>query len=140
MKIEIVLLVSGYLIETVATNEFYDTKSIDLRSKYEEALRATATVLYGATWFINDENLYHLFGVEQEENAERDSVSIPAGQFAVATVPKDMPLIQVWVEMFEENGLPASGYNYIEAEKCFELFGEDGVREIWVPVVKSEVS
>jgi len=78
--------------------------------------------------------LYYLFGVEQEESTDKDSVSIPAGLFAVATVPNDMPLIQAWVEMWEENGLPSTSYSYIEAEKCFELFGENGVREIWVPV------
>jgi len=132
----------GYQIETLATDESYDTKSIDLRKKHEESLRANDAILYGATWFTDDEKLYYLFGAarndgaEQKENVGSDSVSIPAGLFAIATVPKDMPLIQAWVEMWEENGLPSTGYKYIEAEKCFELFGEDGVREIWVPVCR----
>ena len=128
--------ISGYLIETFATDESYDEKSMALRKQYEESLRANATVLYGATWFINDEKLYYLFGVEQENKTEKDSISIPAGLFAVVTVPKGMPLIQAWVETWEENGLPSTGYDYIEGEKCFELFGEAGVREIWVPVSK----
>ena len=86
--------ISSYLIETLAADESYDAKSIDLRNKYEELLRASDTILYGATWFTNDEKLYYLFGVEQENKVYRDSVSMPAGTFAVATVPKDMPLIQ----------------------------------------------
>lgn len=131
--------IGGYLIETLATDESYDAKSIDLRNKHEESLRANNAVLYGATWFTNDKKLYYLFGAEQEGNTGNDSVDIPAGLFAVATVPEDMPLIQAWVEMWEESGLPSTGYSYIEAEKCFELFGENGVREIWVPVVKSNV-
>ena len=36
---------------------------MDLRSKYEEPLKANNSVLYGATWFTNDEKLYYLFGV-----------------------------------------------------------------------------
>ena len=128
----------GFLIETLATDESYDAKSIDLRKKHEESLRATATELYGATWFTNDEKLYYLFGVTEEKSTAKDSVSIPAGLYAVATVPNDMPLIQAWVEMWEENGLPSTGYSYIEAAKCFELFGEGGLREIWVPVVKTD--
>ena len=130
------LTISGYLIKTLATDESYDVKSKDLRNKHEESLRASDNILYGATWFTDDEQLYYLFGVEQENNVLKDSVSIPAGIFAVATVPKDMPLIQAWAELFEEKGLPTTGYSYIEAEKCFELFGKNGVREIWVPVKK----
>ena len=123
----------------MATDESYNAKSIDLRNKYEESLRATDSILYGVTWFVNDERLYYLFGTKQEYGTEKDSVYIPAGIFAVATVPNNMPLIQAWVEMWEENGLPSTGYSYIEAEKCFELFGEDGTREIWVPVAKINV-
>jgi predicted transcriptional regulator YdeE len=47
-------------------------------------------------------------------------------------------LFEAWEELFE-TGLPSAGYSYIEAEKCFELFYQNGVREIWVPVVKSNV-
>ena len=132
--------ISGYLIETLATDESYDIKSKDLRDKYEGSLRMNETTLYGVTWFTNDEHLYYLFGAEQtsQNHAGDSSVCIPEGVFAVATVPEDMPLIQAWNDMWE-TGLPSIGYNYIEAEKCFELFGENGVREIWVPVVKSGV-
>jgi len=130
--------ISGYLIETLSTDESYDIKSMDLRNKYENSLRMDEAILYGATWFTNDGNLYYLFGVEQtnSNHAENHKVSIPEGLFAVATVPEDMPLIQAWREMWE-TGLPSIGYDYIEAEKCFERFGENNVREIWVPVVKS---
>ena len=127
--------ICGYLIETLATDESYNSKSIDLRNKHEKSLCENNSVLYGATWFTNDEKLYYLFGAEQKNAAGKDSVSIPAGLYAVATVPPNMPVIQAWVEMWEEKGLPSTGYNYIEAEKCFELFGEN--TEIWVPVVKS---
>ncbi|MCL2610846.1 MAG: hypothetical protein FWE02_04115 [Defluviitaleaceae bacterium] len=60
------------------------------------------------------------------------------GLNAVVAVPKDMPLIQAWGEM-GEIGLSSIGYNYIEAEKCFELFGENNVRKIWVSAVKFNV-
>jgi len=131
--------ISGYLIETLSTDESYDIKSMNLRNKYENSFRMDETILYGATWFTNDGNLYYLFGVEQTNpnHAENHKVSIPGGLFAVATVPEDMPLIQAWREMWE-TGLPSIGYDYIEAEKCFELFGENSIREIWVPVVKSK--
>ena len=131
--------IHGYLIETLATDESYDAKSIDLRSEHEASLRATAAVLYGATWFTDEGELYYLFGAAEELDARHDSVLIPAGVFAVATVPDDMPLIQAWTEMWEEKGLPATGYRYIEAAKCFELFGAAGLREIWVPVEKVDV-
>jgi len=142
--------INGYLIETLATDESYDMKSIALREKHEKLLRADNATLYGATWFTDDGNLYYLFGAAQAIETEReigagqanqnhagsDNVLIPKGLFAVATVPKDMLLIQAWGVMWE-TGLPSIGYNYIEAEKCFELFGENDVREIWVPVLKA---
>ena len=131
-------MIHGFLIETLATDEGYDEKSIALREKYEAILRVNNKNLFGATWFTNDEKLYYLFGVEQtgENQVGNDSVCIPEGLFAVATVPKEMPLIQAWVETWEENGLPSTGHDYIEGEKCFEVFGENNCREIWVPVVK----
>jgi len=132
--------ISGYLIETLPTDESYDAKCIELRRNHEDSLRENASVLYGATWFTNEVNLYYLFGAEQisQNHAGNSSVSIPEGLFAVATVPNDMPLIQAWNEIWK-TGLLSIGYNYIEAEKCFELFGEKNEREIWVPVVKSDV-
>ena len=132
--------IRGYLIETLATDESYDIKSIALRNKHEASLRANEATLYGATWFTNDGNLYYLFGAKQagQKHAGSDSVYIPGGLLAVAAVPKDMPLIQAWGEMWE-TGLPSVGCSYIEAEKCFELFGENNAREIWVPVVKANV-
>jgi len=132
--------ISGYLIETLTTEASYDVKSAELRDKHEASLRKHETTLYGATWFTNDEKLYYLFGVEagSQNHVGSDSVQIPGGLFAVATVPSEMPLIHAWVKTWEANGLSSIGYDYIEGEKCFELFGEDGVREIWVPVVKNE--
>ena len=129
--------ISGYLIETLATNESYDEKSMDLRRQHEASFRVNNTLLYGATWFTKDKRLYYLFGVEQESDLGNDHVTIPTGLFAVATIPKDMPLIQAWVEM-EEHGLPSTGYAFIEGETCFELFAEGNVREIWIPVKKKE--
>ena len=57
--------IGGYLIEALATDESYDAKSLGLRSKHEESLRAENSVLYDATWFTSDEKLYYLFGAEQ---------------------------------------------------------------------------
>ena len=127
--------ISGYLIETLPTDDSYDTKCIQLRKEYEKSLRESATTLYGATWFTNDGNLYYLFGAEQvdQNHAKNSNVSIPGGLFAVATIPDDTPLIQAWNEMWS-SGLPSINRNYIENEKCFELFGENNLREIWVPV------
>jgi len=129
--------ITGYLIETLPTDDGYDTKCIALRDKHEAALRKNNAILYGATWFTETENLYYLFGAQQEMHGDAgiSNVDIPAGLFAVATVPADMPLIQAWNEMWA-TGLPSIGYTYIEGEKCFELFGENGVREIWVPAQK----
>jgi len=131
--------IKGYLIETLATDESYDTKSIALCKHHEEALRKRSSVLYGATWFTANGKLYYLFGSEQGDTGSTDNVNIPSSVFAVATVPTDMQLIQAWVAMWEETGLPSTGYSYIEAGTCFELFGEDGLIEIWVPVVKTNV-
>jgi len=131
--------IKGYLIETLATDESYDAKSIALRKHHEEALRKRSPVLYGATWFTADEKLYYLFGSEQGDAGSKDNVNIPSGVFAVATIPNDMQLIQAWVAMWEETGLPSTGYSYIEAGTCFELFGDDELIEIWVPVVKVNV-
>lgn len=131
-------MISGYLIETLATDEGYAEKSMNLRSKHETALRATNAVLYGATWFTGDGKLYYLFGAEQENSSANDSVVIPAGLFAVGTLPKEMPMIQAWVELWGERGLPSTGYSYVEGETCFERFAGDGAREIWVPVVKAD--
>ena len=129
--------ITGYQIETLATDESYDEKSIDLRSKHEDALRVNNAVLYGATWFTGEGKLYYLYGVAGGNTDGKDSVSMPTGLFAVATVHADMPMISAWVEMWEEKGLPSTGYAYIEAATCFEFFGENGVREIWVPVTKA---
>ena len=49
--------IKGYLIETLATDESYDAKSIALREHHEKALRKNSPVLYGATWFTADEKL-----------------------------------------------------------------------------------
>jgi len=132
--------IHGYLIETLPTDESYDDNCIELRKVHEECLRKNAAILYGATWFTSDGNLYYLFGAEHtnQNHAGGNKVCIPEGLFAVLTVPKDMPLIQAWNKMWE-TGLPSIGCSYIEEEKCFELFGEYNVREIWVPVVKSNI-
>jgi len=73
--------------------------------------------------------------VEQtdQNHTKNSNESISGGLFAVATIPEDMPLIQAWNEMWA-SGLPSINRNYIENEKCFELFGENNLREIWVPV------
>jgi len=123
--------IKGYLIETLATDESYDAKSIALREHHEKALRKNSAVLYGATWFTADEKLYYLFGSEQGDDGSKDSVNIPSGVFAVATVPHDMQLIQAWVAMWEEGGLPSTGYSYIEAETCFEVMDLEKFGCLW---------
>ena len=133
--------VSGYLTET--TYETHDKNIGSLWIQHEGKLRSVqgkGAPLYGATWYAdNGESYFYLLGIDRQDQATIDEsatrVEIPSALFAVATVPEGMPLLEAWTELFDK-GLPSVGHAYIDGEKCFDFFGEGGVREIWIPVTK----
>jgi len=128
--------VSGFSVES---NESSHEKDIALlRYKHEDNLKAIAekdSGLYFVTWLTGEDTYIYHFGIEgQDQNlADIIGVEVPAGCFAVATVPAEMPLLEAWGKLFEIDLLPL-GYNHDpNAGKYFEFHNNSGV-EIWIPV------
>jgi len=132
--------VSGYSVET---NESSHEKDIALlREKHEDKLRSISKNgfgLYFVTWLTESNNYIYLFGIEKHDKTPIDEaaacVKIPAANFAVATVPGGMPVLEAWAELFETGLQSVGSAPNTEHGIYFEFFNEIGVCEIWVPVI-----
>ena len=142
--------VSGYPMET--SEETLKKDCAMLREKYEDKLRMLSNHLYFASWMAKDGVMVspmtegcvmtYLLGVEATSKIPvtegATCIEVPATCFAVATVPDGAPILATWHEFFDK-GIPSLGavidmdYNFY-----FESFHENGVCELWIPVVKSE--
>jgi predicted transcriptional regulator YdeE len=85
--------------------------------------------------------IYH-FGVETPSQYSvtegATSVEVPAGRFAVATVPEGESILATWHKFFESfgKGEPALNGATIDLEYPvnFESFDENGTCKLWIPV------
>jgi len=127
--------VSGYSMET--SEESLEKDCAALREKYEDKLRAISPRLYFVSWLSKDGNMIYHFS-DQTPGETPDGmtrVEVPTGYFAVATVPEGVPILAAWGEFFE-TGIPALGADIdMNYGIFFEYFNENGVCELWIPVV-----
>jgi len=128
--------VSGYSVETSEETLEKDCKM--LREKYEDKLRKISPCLYFIAWMSKDNKMIYQLSVETpgETPDGMMRVEIPAGHFAVGTVPKGEPVLATWYKFFET--VEASLGVTIDAEYPihFERFDENDICELWSPIVK----
>jgi len=128
--------VCGYSVET---NEASLEKDVAiLREKYEDRLREISPRLYFVSWITKDDNMIYHFSVEtsdEEIPGGMVRIEVPAARFAVATVPEKMPVLAAWHDFFATK-IPSLGATIDENYGIyFEFFNENGVCELWIPVV-----
>ena len=128
--------VSGYPIETNETNLEKDCTM--LREKHEDKLRSISGHLYFLSWATQEGVMTYLLGVESTNQTPLTEGAIckevPATRFAIATVPKDAPILPTWHEFFEK-GIPSLGATIDTAYSFYlESFDENGGCELWIPV------
>lgn len=104
--------------------------------------KAEPTNFYGLMWSTEGERYCYLISKESSlwKRSEEGTVRkvVPAGEFAVASIPALHSSIDAWTEFYEEAlakaGLqPAPGHVY-----DFEYYpqGDNGDYELWTPVVR----
>ena len=134
--------VFGYKVETNLDSASEDIGL--LCNKYEEVLLklADGNSLYGLMWYTEGHNYYYLIGIDDESALMKnnindfDTIEIPSSNFAIATVPENMDIIEAWTVYFESE-LPKLGYvPDAEHGKYFELHKSNGICELWTPVIK----
>ena len=130
--------VCGYVKETNLENasnevgQLWDTYENELRKIPE-----SKSCLYGVMWYTDDtyKRYCYLIGIETDKiQDDMVSVEIPAGDFAVATVPEEMTDVEAWTDFFFEE-LPAIGYVPNEGHEIyFEFYDKNGNCELWTSV------
>jgi len=81
---------------------------------------------------------FYLLGIKNEKPPKREmtAVTIPAANFAIATVPNNMDTIEAWTQYFEKE-LPLLGYiPDAEHGRYFEFYNANEKCELWTPVKK----
>jgi len=134
--------VCGYQTETNSENNGHDLGQ--LFARHENELREVSeskSRLYGVMWYTDDthQRYCYLLGIETNKcQGDMVCVEVPAGYFAVASVPKGMTEVEAWTDFFF-NEIPALGYLPDEKHGIyFELFSETGDCELWTPVKSAE--
>ncbi|MCL2745818.1 MAG: hypothetical protein FWE48_01820 [Coriobacteriia bacterium] len=146
--------ISGYSVKTDEASQEKDVAS--LREKYEDQLRSIAQLaskaslsktslsqapLYLVGWATEDDNYIWVLGAETQNQApiaeDATVAEIPASLFAIGAVPKETPFMVAWGE-FMGAGIPALGATIdIEHGVFVAPLNEEGVYEVWTPVITS---
>jgi len=132
--------VSGYSVETSEATLERDCAM--LREKYEDKLRSISDHLYFLAWMTKENvMIYHLGAQVPSRSPATEGatcVEVPAGRFAVATVPEGASVLAAWYGFFElfEKGAPVLEGAAIDLEFPihFESFPENGGCELCIPV------
>ena len=130
--------ISGYPIETSEAELEKDCAK--LREKYEDKLRAVSNHLYFASYASKEGAMTYMLSVETASLTPATEgatcIEIPATRFAIATVPEGANILATWHEFFE-TGLASLGAAIdMEYRFYFESFDENGICELWIPVLK----
>ena len=129
--------VHGYAIETILSSCEKDVGQ--LWEKHKEDLLAfpiSKSCLYGVMWYTKNHKYFYLLGVKSEISPKSDmmTVTIPAANFAIASVPENMDTVEAWTQYFEKE-LPALMREPDAVHgKYFEFYDEDGNCELWTPI------
>ena len=132
--------VSGYSTET--SEETLEKDCAMLREKSEENLKSVSNYLYFVAWMKKENVMIYHFGVEAQSQSPvtegATCVEVPATRFAVATVPKDKPILDTWHKFFEtfQKDIPILAGATIDLEYPvnFESFDDKGVCKLWIPI------
>ncbi|MCL2354032.1 MAG: effector binding domain-containing protein [Defluviitaleaceae bacterium] len=130
--------VSGYYMET--SEETLERDCALLREKYEGKLRAISPNLYFVAWMSADNKMIYQLSVETpgETPEGMNRVEVPAGRFAVGTVPKGANILATWHEFFATVEASLDVAIDVEYPIHFEYFDENGNCELWSPIVAGE--
>ena len=129
--------ICGYAVETILSSCEKDVG--ELWKKHKDNLLSISknkSCLYGVMWYTEDHKYFYLLGIKSEKSLKSDmtTVTIPAANFAVATIPNSVSTIEAWTQYFEKE-LPALKYEPdAEHGKYFECYDEHGSCELWTPV------
>ena len=130
--------VYGYVKETNSENNDQDGGC--LWKKHENELREnpeSKSCLYGVLWYTDEthQRFCYLLGIETSKHqSDMVCVEVPAGHFAIATVPKGMTEKDAWTEFFFKE-IPERGYAPDESHGIyFEFYDENGNCELWTPI------
>lgn len=130
--------VSGYSMET--TEATLEKDVLTLREKYEAKLRSISDCLYFVSWEKDEKMIYHFSAPTPNTTTEgMTRVEVPAGHFAIATVPEGMPTLAAWHQFFETLTPTLNVDIDMKATHYVEYFAENGICELWIPVSVSEV-
>ncbi len=134
----------AFTISGFATQTSPATNDTDLRALWSEykakliSMPESSSGLYGVLWYTENHSYYYLLGVEAGDAALEGAatrVEIPAARFAAVKVPGHTTPKDAWTEFFDKE-LPERGFAPDkEHGKYFEYYGEDGVCELWTPVI-----
>jgi len=132
--------VSGYFMET--SEETLEKDCAMLRAEHENKLQIISDHLYFLAWMTKENVMVYLLGVETMSQIPATEGAIckevPAGCFAVATVPEGEPVLATWYNFFElfKQESPILGGASIDLKFPFnfESFDENGVCKLWIPV------
>ena len=132
-------IVYGYAVETILSSCEKDVGQ--LWERYREDLLSipeSKSCLYGVMWYTKEHKYFYLLGIKSEKQPKSDmtAVTIPAANFAIATVPDNMDTIDAWTQYFEKE-LPHLGYlPDAEHGRYFEFYHSNEKCELWTPVKK----
>jgi len=132
--------VSGYFMET--SEETLEKDCAVLRAEHEDKLRDISDHLYFLAWMTKENIMVYLLGVETTSQIPATEGAtckeVPAGRFAVATVPENEPILATWHKffgLFGQESSPLGGASIdVEFPFNFESFDENGVCKLWIPV------
>lgn len=145
--------ICGYSVETTLEQNDKDVSALydDFFRSDKEAilmkLKGSKTGYYGLSWYTRDHEQYcYLLGAEvgPENTAPRNTVikTLPKTIYAMARFPQGEDIIKAWTEFFY-NTIPGAGYKVNDEYNLYFEFYPGSVHgefELWVPVVKAEVS
>ena len=129
----------GYAMET--SEETLEKDCATMRQQHEDKLRAISPNLYFVAWMSENGKMIYQLSVETpgDTPAGMTRVEVPAAQFAVGTVPQGESVLGAWHKFFETVEPTLGVAIDVEYPFHFEYFDDNGVCEVWSPVVKASM-
>ena len=132
-------IVHGYAVETVLSSAENDVSQLWEKHKdYLLSIPESNSCVYGVMWYTENHKYFYLLGIRSEKPPKSDmtAIAIPAANFAIATVPDNMDIMQAWTQYFEKE-LPLLGYlPDAKHGRYFEFYNSSNECELWTPVNK----
>ena len=116
-----------------------------LRTSYESKLKSNlddGDSLSFVIWFVDEQHWHYHIGITKWDNftEEATCVEVPAGYYAVGTVPAGVPDLTAWEQLLKTQLSAAGNIPVVEiveqdTRKYIESYIDDaGNYEIWAPI------